>query len=233
MDFKLLDRSHYNISQVKSFIGIGDRRLDGIFKTLGIGMTKQGKGLLITKEEFANVINYVNKTPAIGVKPAIKVNRPEKISETGSPKIRLSLKQIELAAWAGVQRQANRISKGQFNHDWQSHVEGCLGEFAVAQFLGKHWDGNIGLPGPGDVGSKIEVRTTPLLDGRLLINEHDQTNANWVLVCGSNGDYILVGWLEGILAKVDKYWAKISANNTKEMYCIPQSELKPMHWLKG
>ncbi len=230
MDLKLPNREFLYSSEVQYMCRLGTGKFMAILNELGIERTKQGRGLVISHQDAHKVVSHIRSKGKADNTPRPEKLIDEAISEA-SPKVRLTLKQIELAAWAGVQRQANRISKGQYDHNWQNHVEGCLAEFAVASYLGKHWDGAIGIPGPGDIGRKIEVRSTGVADGRLLLKETDQTNADWVLVIGSNGDYQLMGWLEGIQAKQQKYLGKLKAGG-ETLYIIPRTELKPMYWLK-
>ena len=57
-------------------------------------------------------------------------------------KVNLTYWEILLAAQAGVMRQIENLKKKRrayygagTNNDWQLHIEGCLGEFALAKYL--------------------------------------------------------------------------------------------------
>lgn len=63
-------------------------------------------------------------------------------------KVCLTPWEMMLAAQAGVMRQVENLKRGRAAfygagnlNDWQYHVEGCLGEFALAKFLGVYWSG--------------------------------------------------------------------------------------------
>jgi len=229
MNLKLPDKEFFFSSEVQHMCKMGTGKFLTLMHQLGIERVKQGRAMAVAQEDVHKLLSHVySAAKASEEKKPDQTSRPV---EEASPIVKLTVKQIELAAWAGVQRQANRISKGQYDHNWQNHVEGCLAEFAVAQYLGKHWDGSIGIPKPGDIGHRVEVRSTAVADGRLLLRERDQTNADWVFVIGSNGEYQLVGWLEGIQAKNQKYLGKLKAGGDT-FYIIPKSDLKPMFWLK-
>ena len=129
MDLKLPNREFLYSSEVQYVCRLGTGKFMAILNELGIERTKQGRGLVISHQDAHKVVSHIRSKG--------KADNPSRPEEEVSPKVRLTLKQIELAAWAGVQRQANRISKGQYDHNWQNHVEGCLAEFAVASYLGK------------------------------------------------------------------------------------------------
>ena len=77
--------------------------------------------------------------------------------------IKLTPSQILQGANAGCLRQVQNLQKSRTprygadnKNDWQLHVEGCLGEIAVASFLGIFWDANLGLLHRSDVGELEE-----------------------------------------------------------------------------
>lgn len=85
------------------------------------------------------------------------------------------------------------------------HVEGALGELAVAKALGMYWSGSInGFRAP-DVGQSIQVRTRSRHDYDLIVRDSDADEAAFVLVTGSAPEYHVRGWMRGALAKRDEY----------------------------
>ena len=89
--------------------------------------------------------------------------------------IDLNAHEMEIACLVGVRHRsktqgASRLGVGTFN-DWQIALEGCLGEMALAKKLGWYWDGK-GVKRAPDVG-QVDVRTTPLERGRLILHPDD------------------------------------------------------------
>ena len=91
--------------------------------------------------------------------------------------VKLSEREMLLAAASGVQREVeclrkldsgkNAILEYEKNNCpvgsgglWNNHIEGALGEFAVAKFLGLY-PGAITNRNATDVGEHYEVRTRP------------------------------------------------------------------------
>lgn len=143
-------------------------------------------------------------------------------------KVILTQPQIMQGALIGCMRQVSALKKGSQNAygydgktDWQINIEGCLAEMAVAQYRGVFWDGRVGVIGPGDVGH-IEVRSTVLDDGCLIVHPKDGDDVPFVLVTGQNGKYELRGWLYGREAKHDCYWRKSTG---RPAWFVPQGRL--------
>ena len=151
-------------------------------------------------------------------------------------KIELTQSQIFQGALLGIMRQAQNIvkqRKGRYgadddDKDWQKHIEGCLGEIVVAQYLGIFWDGKLGVIAPGDVG-KIEVRTTPGENNRLIVQHKDPDEAKIVLLTGKNGTYQLRGWIYGKAGKNDTYWTDPAGG--RPAFFVPQKHLEPIETL--
>jgi len=147
--------------------------------------------------------------------------------------VRLSLSEMARAAHVGVQRHLKCLERGSKpahgadEHTlWQIHIEGALGECAVAKALNVYWEGGIDtFQKYGDVGG-YEVRTTPLDSGRLIIRSVDIETRRFVLVTGENGWYTVHGWLVGKDAKRDE-WID-APNNRPPAWFAPQSALRPL-----
>ena len=138
--------------------------------------------------------------------------------------------EIIMGAMVGVRRRVSSIAKkldrGSTQGDpWGIDVEGALAEVAVAKALGIYFSGSVDTyKSPDLVG--IQVRWTPLDQGRLIVRDNDCDNENYILVTGTCPNYKISGWIEGFNAKDSQY---ISAPNGRSAaYFVPQESLKPM-----
>lgn len=116
-----------------------------------------------------------------------------------------------LAAQCGIMRQVENCKKerkgfyGAGNHnDWQLHIEGCLGEFALSKFLGIFWNGKGSLRAP-DVG-QVDVRTRSKDSYELILHPNDLDDRQFWLLTGFNGHYKVRGWIHGWEGKKPEYW---------------------------
>ncbi len=146
------------------------------------------------------------------------------------PHVELTLGEILHGAFAGICRQVENLKKdrkpfyGADNkNDWQKHIEGCLGEMALAKHLGVYWSGKGGFRGP-DVAD-YQVRTTPYSDGHLLLHPDDPDDKTFWLLTGVNGIYDIRGYILGSDGKQQKFWADRTGNN-RWAFFVPQSELR-------
>ena len=130
-----------------------------------------------------------------------------------TPSVRLTEREMLLAASSGVQREVeclrklsggeSVVSEYEKNNNqvgpgglWNNHIEGAMGEFAVAKFLGLY-PGGITDKDATDVGEHYEVRTRPLEYQELFVKKKDKPDKYYILVQGSFGDYTLKGWITG------------------------------------
>lgn len=150
-------------------------------------------------------------------------------SEQGIMVVSLSSWEILLAAQAGIMRQVENLKKGRKPYygagtraDWQLHIEGCLGEYALAKFLGLHWSGQ-GFRGD-DVG-RYQVRTGSQEGHRLILHPDDADDHIFWLLCGANGAYGVKGWVMGRDGKQDVYWK--DPGTGRPAFFVPQAALSP------
>jgi hypothetical protein len=142
-----------------------------------------------------------------------------------------------IAALVGVMRQVSALKNGRADaygsdgkKDWQYHIEGCLGEYALARHLGLFWDGKIGDLSPGDVG-KIECRTRSEDWHDLILHDTDKDpdTATFFLLTGRNGSYEIRGTILGSEGKQRRFWkdpaGKKDPARKRPAYFVPQSEL--------
>lgn len=133
-----------------------------------------------------------------------------------------------LAAQAGVLRQVENIKKGVKpaygagnEKDWQYGIEGAMGEFALAKYLGVFWHGKGKMRGD-DVGA-YQVRTSSSLNGDLILHPKDDDEKTYWLVTGLNGNYWIRGYIKAIDGKKDHWWSDPAGG--RPAFFVPQSEL--------
>lgn len=143
--------------------------------------------------------------------------------------IRLTLFEILEAASKGVMRQVQNLEKRRRqanNHDpgrdWQDHINGALGECAVAKWLGIYWTGNLGNLQAADVGP-FEVRTRSRAGYDLILHESDPDDRAFVLVTGLNGEYVIRGWILARDGKKREYWKDPAGG--RPAFFVPQAQL--------
>lgn len=143
--------------------------------------------------------------------------------------VSLSPSEMMSAAIAGVMRQVEncaRLRTPRFgagaSNDWQLHIEGCLGEYVIAKYLGVFWPGKGGLR-DADVGD-MDVRTRSRDNYELILHESDPDDRVFWLVCGGNGKYRVKGWITGYDGKHSDYWKDPAGG--RPAYFVPQSVLR-------
>ena len=142
--------------------------------------------------------------------------------------INLTAYEILMAAQAGIMRQVENIKKSAEPYygassinDWQLHIEGCLGEFALAKFLNVWWGGK-GKKREADVDI-YDVRTTPGHEFRLILHPDDPDDRIFWLVTGRNGSYKIQGWIRASDGKQQKYWD--DPTRKRPAFFVPSSAL--------
>ena len=146
----------------------------------------------------------------------------------------------------GLLRQIQNIENNRHHahgasnwYSWQMHVEGCMGEYVAAKYLGIFWDGKLGDLSPGDIG-RIEARTAGGATGfekgnihkrRLRLHKTDKDDVPFIHITGVNGFYLMHGWLYGKEGKKDKYWCDPTGQNRKA-YFVDNNKIRPMETLK-
>lgn len=142
--------------------------------------------------------------------------------------VSLSPSEMMAAALAGVMRQVENCARSRTPRfgagtasDWQLHIEGCLGEYVIAKFLGVFWPGK-GKLRAADVG-EVDVRTRSRDHYELILHESDPDDRVFWLVCGANGKYRVKGWITGQDGKKPLYWKDPAGG--RPAYFVPQSAL--------
>lgn len=147
-------------------------------------------------------------------------------------KVVLSWRELQLAAMVGVMRQVENLQKQRVDkhkadpaREWQTHLDGAIGEAAVAKWLDRYWNGNLGNLDADDVG-KFQVRYTYRDDGRLILHKEDGDDKVFILVTGIQPVLRLRGWIRGRDGKLPQYWT--DPKTGRPAFFVPQSALKPM-----
>lgn len=113
-------------------------------------------------------------------------------------------------------------------HSAEWHVRGVECEMAASFLLNIYWRPQIGILGGIDIGGLVNVRSTILRTGRLIIRADDK-DAPTVLVEKVAACYTLVGWFFSGVAKLkfareDRYGAAA--------HYVPRGELHPLSTLR-
>tara|TARA_R100000963_G_scaffold34969_1_gene30522 strand:- start:592 stop:1104 length:513 start_codon:yes stop_codon:yes gene_type:complete len=142
----------------------------------------------------------------------------------------LTEKQISYATEMGKKRHkydstigargAYNISK-KMNSTATLDIQGCVAEYAVSLLLNKEWIGfsenfqNI----ESDVGNNLQIRSTYLPHGNLILHQKDADNQKFVLVKLHNLPNVdVVGWVMGKDAKQEQFWTEPVKNRPCYMY---------------
>lgn len=143
-------------------------------------------------------------------------------------KVILDGSEMMLAANAGIMRNIENIKKGVKpaygagnENDWQYSIEGAMGEFALAKYLGLFWHGKGKMRGD-DVGS-FQVRTSSRENGDLILHPRDHDEKTFWLVTGINGTYNIRGFIKAKNGKKQEFWRDPAGN--RPAYFVPQSKL--------
>lgn len=135
------------------------------------------------------------------------------------------------AAQVGLQRQIQALEAGR---EWRSggyscHIEGACAELAVTKYLNVYWQGAL-VSDPrenrGDVQPGIQVRSTPVPRGRLVLSDRDDARHLYILAVGRAPEFELVGWAWGERVKARP--AVPLRTGLPPTYNLPQSELSPL-----
>jgi len=111
-----------------------------------------------------------------------------------------------------------------------NYILGAVGEYAVAKYLGKFYDGNVGNLEAVDVAGEYEVKTTPVPGGHLIVKPEAKDTKPFILAIVEDMTVRLPGWMKGTDIKDEKY--KRTDQHGRSLYWVPQSDLRHMSSLK-
>ena len=164
-----------------------------------------------------------------------------------TPSVVLTERELMLGAIAGVQRQVesqrgsnsgketNSHYESKYNSVgpgglWNNHIEGALGEFAVAKFLGLYPSG-ITEQDATDVGEHYEVRTRGLEYQELFVKKKDNPDKYYILAQGSFGEYTIRGWITGFEVFDHPEWFHNNSGKLSYCYWVPHEFLSSIETL--
>lgn len=153
-----------------------------------------------------------------------------------SIEINLNPSEMLLASSVGCMRMVQNLKNGwrrtkgeESGGPWEVHIEGAMGEMAVAKALGRFWNGAVGDYSAADVG-RFQIKTTRHLNGNLLLNRLDR-DGKYILVRGSQGEYEVVGWVDSDDVKAKQWWnERTPADRSHWLY--PASRMHPISTLR-
>ncbi len=139
---------------------------------------------------------------------------------------------VERAAKVGIARHIEALHRGlpdKHGYDgdgWSIHIEGAIGELAIATALGRPWDATINtFKSQPDVG-RAEVRTRSKSYYELIVRPDDRDDSPYILVTGKAPHYQVVGWCWGHEAKKPEYWR--THGDRPGAYFVPHAALRPL-----
>lgn len=149
----------------------------------------------------------------------------------GVIEVTLSWFEVNMAAQQGIIRHVQALKAGRqdahgFNGDgWGAHIDGALGELALAKALDAYWNPVLSYQARqvGDVGAH-QVRMTARPDGSLIVHEDDRDDADYWLVVGTAPRYLVIGSRLGLRCKEPRFWRE---DTGRPAYFVPQAELTP------
>lgn len=151
-------------------------------------------------------------------------------TEKGDPLVHLSKEDYLFSIAAGRARQDEntkdhnrQAAKGASEDPAEAlklHETGCLGETALARWLG------VDPPGKGtfrkvDVDGK-ECKASEHVHGHLILTDADRDDPAFYLLTGAGVRWWVRGWIFGDWAKEGRFWFRQSHNGRPPAHWIPQ-----------
>jgi hypothetical protein len=109
------------------------------------------------------------------------------------------------------------------------HIRGAQCEYACSIGLNMFWRPYIGEIKRKDVGDIVQVRSTVLRRGRLLVKPKDDDDDPFVLVRQTGTLHELLGWLD---ARTCKASARLNGDHGDPVHYVDQGLLRNIHELK-
>ncbi len=161
----------------------------------------------------------------------------------------LTWHEVMFAAHVGLARNVSAMSRGRQlepgrnDLGFERHVEGAIGEYAVARMLDCCWRPLIGEldTATGDLAG-LQIKTTTRATGCLIVRPHDPPEFLYVLVLIGGADGTrgglhvdVVGGITGRDAKVAAYWRERdpAAGVHAAAHFVPKSELRPLYEVRA
>jgi hypothetical protein len=138
--------------------------------------------------------------------------------------------ELQIAAFIGCRRRVETLKaslRDAHGFDgggaWDIDVMGASAEMALAKMLNIYWCGDVNTFKLPDVGS-LQVRSTSLEHGSLIVRENDSDNDIFVLmILERPSTYHFGGWTFGVDAVQRKY--RRAPNGRPPAFFVPQRDL--------
>lgn len=154
--------------------------------------------------------------------------------------ITLPWQALNLAADAAKDRMNSGANKA-LNHatvrsrNWltryKDELMGALGELAVAQWFGMpNFKPPLGTFHSIPDCNGVEVRSTDIETGRLIVRDNDPSDRAYVLCLVRGPDVVLAGWMVGRDAKHNQWLS--NPHGYRPCWMVPRAALLPMHELR-
>jgi hypothetical protein len=158
--------------------------------------------------------------------------------------IELSYEEGLVAAVQGIVQMMRAIRDGTVGCDhggqsgrslrerWAQAIQGQMAEHAISKFLDLYPVASKGGIHGDDPGG-LAIRSTPWMNGHLIVNESELPEADtkkFVLVVGHWPTFGIVGWTYGRDAKRDEWWRP---HERPASWWVPQSALYPVDAMKS
>lgn len=148
--------------------------------------------------------------------------------------ITLTKEEMQMAALVGVSRHWESSQRGhRAAHGLDPalstvslHIDGAMGEIAVAKALGRYWTPGVNTFKEADLGKRLQVRTCPQHGGSLIVRTDDRDDHAFTLVTGSAPCLRVMGWLWGREAKRPE-WLK-EHGGREPAWFVPAGELRAL-----
>lgn len=160
------------------------------------------------------------------------------IVRTDKVVITLTDHELYLAASVGMARQLKNVLKKRKDRNtpkklddpWTKHIEGAMGEAAVAKYLDKFWSGRLGDLGAADVGPyEVRTNTSQAKGNDLILKEGDNPAALFIHVISNPPDFTITGFMKG--EEAQKYPLEERVKGRPSFF-VPPEDLEPIKTLK-
>jgi hypothetical protein len=131
-----------------------------------------------------------------------------------------------LARRTSAQRKRRKNAYG-FDGDGEAiDILGMAGEYVACRILDRPFDPVVGRLDreEGDIGTKVQVRTTSHRKGHLLIHPEDPDDHAYILIVGEMPTMYAAGWLRARDAKKKEWWRE--PQKGRPCFMVPQSALR-------
>jgi hypothetical protein len=113
--------------------------------------------------------------------------------------------------------------------NYSGHVRGAQCEYACAIGLNLFWRPQVGEINGIDVGGLVQVRSTDLPHGRLIVKPKDDDDQPFVLVRQNGPVHALLGWRD---ARTAKTMARLNGDHGDPAHYVEQRLLLDIHALR-